>query len=215
MRYTALLIVFACLMVTGPASAKKCPMGHSRKMMQRVPLGTTVPDIELDAYHDSKIIKVRTGSFKGKWLVLFFYPGDFTFVCPTELKELAANHDAFKKAGAEIISVSTDSVYVHRAWHKHDKSISMIKYPMASDRTGALSKSLGAHDPRTGQSLRASFIIDPDGKIIACEYHDDSIGRNAEELLRKLLAAKAVRESEGDFWPGGWKPGAKLINPDK
>lgn len=176
-------------------------------------IGLKIPEAELDAYYRGEIKKIRLSDYRGKWLVLFFYPADFTFVCPTELKEMSAYYDKFRKAGAEVLSVSTDSVYVHRAWAEHNEDIRKIAYPMLSDRPGKLSRAMGVYVEERGVALRASFVVDPDGKIIACEIHDESIGRSATELLRKLDAAIAVRESDGGFCPANWNAGDALIKP--
>lgn len=176
-------------------------------------IGKRVPNIELEAYHQNKIKKVKLTNYKNKWLVLFFYPADFTFICPTEIKELADLYKEFQKNNAEILSVSTDTVFVHKAWHNCSKAISNIKFPMIADPAGKLSRYFGVYLEDEGVSLRGSFIIDPDGKIVAYEIHDNSIGRSASELLRKLQAAKFVRENKGKVCPASWKPGEKTLKP--
>lgn len=172
-----------------------------------------VPSVSLDAFHGGAIKKLSLADFRGKWLVLFFYPGDFTFVCPTELKELADFYPEFKKLGAEIASVSTDSAYVHRAWHGQNELVKAVTYPMLSDRSGRLSRELGVYNDETGTARRASFVISPDGVIVAFEIHDDAIGRSSEELLRKVSAAVAVSKGGGGYCPAGWKQGEELIKP--
>lgn len=144
---------------------------------------------------------------------MFFYPADFTFVCPTELKEMAGLYEEFKKLGAEVLSVSTDTVYVHKAWHDESAAIGTIQFPMVADPTAILCTSLGTYVPDEGVSLRASFVIDPDGIIKAFEVHDNSIGRSAQELLRKLEAALYVKEHGDEVCPAGWKPGEKTLRP--
>ncbi len=177
-------------------------------------IGMKIPALEVDAFHNGRITRIKLTDYRGKWIILFFYPADFTFVCPTELRELAEFYDRFKKAGAEILSVSTDSVYVHKAWHEQNEAVKMVKYPMISDRSGRLSRAMGTYVADQGLSVRASFVIDPEGKIIAYEIHDESIGRSASELLRKLQAAIAVREHEGDFCPAAWNPGDEMIKAE-
>ncbi|OHD64722.1 MAG: peroxiredoxin [Spirochaetes bacterium RBG_13_51_14] len=173
-----------------------------------------IPEHTLEAYYGGRITRINLSDYRGKWLVLFFYPADFTFVCPTELKELADNYPEFKKVGAEIASVSTDSVYVHRAWHGQNNLVKAVTYPMLSDRSGRLCRSLGVYDEEAGTALRASFIVSPEGAIMAYEVHHDSIGRNADELLRTVSAAAAVRAGGGGSCPAGWKPGETLIHPE-
>lgn len=178
-----------------------------------VRVGQQVPDFVLDAYHNDEIKKVRLSDFRGKWVVLLFYPADFTFVCPTELEEAAHYYPEFQKSDAEIMSVSTDTAYVHKAWHDVSSAIKKITYPMAADPTGELCKAFGTYIDNEGVSLRASFIIDPDGVLKAYEIHDNSVGRSSAEILRKLQASKYVREAEGEVCPANWKPGAKTLKP--
>ncbi len=176
-------------------------------------VGEAIPDMELEAYHKDKITKVKLSDYKGKWLVLAFYPADFTFVCPTELGQLADHYDQFKKEGAEILSVSTDTVFCHKAWHDTSKIIGKIKFPMLADPTGGLCRAFGTYIDQEGLSLRGTFIIDPDGVLKVMDVHDNSVGRNAEEILRKLQAAKFVREHKGEVCPASWKPGGKTLKP--
>jgi len=178
-------------------------------------INTQLPDISFEIYSPEKDDQ-ETKSFsdyKGKWLVLFFYPADFTFVCPTELSELADLYPKFQEAGAEVLSVSTDTWFVHKAWHDHSESIKKINYPMAADPTGKISRSLGVYIEEEGLALRGSFVIDPEGNIKAYEIHDNSIGRSPEELLRKLQAAQFVAEHGGEVCPVNWKPGSETLKP--
>ncbi len=175
-------------------------------------IGKKLPSFELEAYHDDKIKKIKIAELK-KWLVLFFYPADFTFVCPTELGELAGKYQEFKKSGAEILSVSADTVFVHKAWHDSSPTISSIKFPMLADPTAKLCRALGTYIEEEGVSLRASFIVSPDGIIKAYEIHDNSIGRSANELLRKLQAAKFTETNKGLVCPASWTPGKKTLKP--
>ena len=171
-------------------------------------------DFELEVFQDNQIRKIKLSDYKGKWLVLAFYPADFTFICPTELKELASLYPEFKKENAEIVSVSTDTAYAHKAWHESSPLIKEITYPMASDKSGKLSKELGTYIEEEGLSVRATFIIDPDGVVKAMEFHDNSIGRSAAEILRKLQAAAFVRKNKSEVCPASWKPGQKTVKPD-
>lgn len=171
------------------------------------------PDFEADVFQDEQIKKVKLSDYKGKWAVLVFYPADFTFICPTELEDLSNYYDAFKKEGAEILSISTDTVFVHKAWHDNSPTIKKITFPMVADPTGAICKAYGTYIDDQGLSWRGSFIIDPDGILRACELHDNSIGRSAEELLRKLQAARFVREHKGEVCPANWKPGKQTLKP--
>lgn len=178
-----------------------------------IQIGQKVPDLAIEAFHNEDKKTIRFSDLQGKWFVLIFYPADFTFICPTELEELADSYEEFKKAGAEILSVSTDTVYVHKAWHDVSPAVKKIRFPMLADPTGELSRKFGTYIEGVGLSLRGSFIIDPDGVLKAFEIHDNSIGRSAKELLRKLQAAKFVRENPGNVCPAGWKPGDKTLKP--
>lgn len=178
-----------------------------------VEINQEVPSMELEAYHGNEIKKLHLNDYRGKWLILFFYPADFTFVCPTELGEMADLYEEFKKADAEVLSVSTDTVFVHKAWHDESETIGKIAFPMVADPTGKLSRQMGVYIEDEGVALRGSFVIDPDGVLKAFEIHDNSVGRSAAELLRKLQAAKFVREHGGEVCPANWKPGGDTLKP--
>lgn len=181
-------------------------------------IGDTLPELVVPAYDPVKDedTMIKLADYKGKWKVFFFYPADFTFVCPTELEEMAESHEEFKKEGAEIFSVSTDTVFVHKAWHDHSDAIKKIKYPMLADPSGNFSKLFGvyiASGGDAGLALRGTFIVDPDGVLKTIEIHDNSIGRSAKEALRKLKAAKFVREHGGEVCPASWEPGDATLKP--
>ena len=176
-------------------------------------IGMRVPDFEFEAFYNEEIKKIKFSDYLGKWTVLIFYPADFTFVCPTELEEAANLYENFKKLNAEILSISTDTVYVHKAWHDTSPAIRKISFPMVADTTGKICREFGTYIEEKGLSVRASFIIDPDGIVRAFEMNDNSIGRSSEELLRKLQAAKFVREHKGEVCPASWKPGSKTLKP--
>ena len=177
-------------------------------------VGSTIPTLEMEVFHKNKIKKITLNKYKGKWLVLLFYPADFTFVCPTELADAADKYSDFKKLNTEIISVSTDTAFVHKAWFDHSEAISKVKYPMAADPTGKTCREFGTYTEAEGLSIRATYIIDPDQKVVSIEMHDNSIGRNIDETYRKLQAAIFVRENNGALvCPAKWKPGEKTLKP--
>jgi peroxiredoxin (alkyl hydroperoxide reductase subunit C) len=177
-------------------------------------IGDTLPELTLPAYYQDKDVILSSKDYQGTWKVFFFYPADFTFVCPTELEELAMMYDLFKKESAEIFSVSTDTVFVHKAWHDHSPAIAKIQFPMVADPTGSLCKLFGTYIESEGLSLRGTFIVDPDGKLIASEINDNSIGRNSKELLRKLRAAKFIRDhGHLNVCPASWEPGDETLTP--
>lgn len=178
-----------------------------------VRVGETVLDLDGEALVNNETRRIKLSEYRGKWLVLFFYPADFSFVCPTELEELANAYPEFKKLGAEVVSVSTDTVFVHKAWHDASSAIKKIRFPMLADPSGKFCREFGTYIEGEGLSLRGSFIIDPDGILKAFELHDNSIGRSAKELLRKLQAAIFVRENKGMVCPASWAPGQKALKP--
>ena len=171
------------------------------------------PDFEAEVYQNEQIKRVRLSDYHGKWVVLFFYPADFTFICPTELGDMADQYDQFKQMNAEVISVSTDTVFAHKAWHDASGTIKKIKFPMFADPTGEICRAFGTYIEEEGLSLRGSFIINPDGLLKAFELHDNSIGRSADELVRKLKAAQYVQEHKGEVCPANWQPGKKTLKP--
>lgn len=184
-----------------------------------IKINEKAPEFKEDAYINNDVKKISLKDYRGKWVVLFFYPADFTFVCPTELGELAKHYDEFKKLGAEIISVSTDTWFVHKAWHDTSETIKKVKFPMLADPTKrvctAYETLIENGKPDEGLSLRATFLIDPEGILKAYEFHDNSIGRSVDELLRKIQAAKFVEEHNGEVCPMNWKPGQKTLKPGK
>jgi peroxiredoxin len=182
-------------------------------MANMIKINDSAPDFKEEAYVNDDVKKISLSQYKGKWVVLFFYPADFTFVCPTELGQLADRYDEFKKLGAEIISVSTDTAFVHKAWHDESETIKKIKFPMLADPAHRVCNAYGTLIEEEGLSLRGSFIIDPDGVLKAYEIHANNIGRNIEELLRKLQAAIYVRLHKNEACPVAWKPGSKTLKP--
>jgi NADH-dependent peroxiredoxin subunit C len=176
-------------------------------------INTIVPEFELEAYQNNKIKRIKLSDYKGKWVVLIFYPADFTFVCPTELEDAETFYDEIKKLGGEIMSVSTDTAFVHKAWHDTSPAIGKIRYPMLADPTGNVCRMFGTYIDKEGLSLRGTFIIDPDGILKTVEIHDNNIGRSAKEMLRKLQAAKFVREHKGNVCPAKWEPGEDTLKP--
>ncbi|MEE0137805.1 alkyl hydroperoxide reductase subunit C [Fusobacterium ulcerans] len=175
-------------------------------------IGKKVSEFKTMAYHMGDFKEITNESMKGKWAAVVFYPADFTFVCPTELEDLAEHYEQFKAEGCEVYSVSTDTHFVHKAWHDTSDRIKKVQYPMLADPTGKLSRDFEVMIEEEGLALRGSFIINPEGVIVAYEVHDNGIGREAGELLRKLQAAKFVAE-HGEVCPAKWKPGSDTIKP--
>jgi peroxiredoxin (alkyl hydroperoxide reductase subunit C) len=178
-----------------------------------IKIGHEVPDFKMAAYQNDEIKDIKLSDYKGKWVVLVFYPADFTFVCPTELEEVADLYTKFQDAGAEVISVSTDTAFVHKAWHDESPAIGKVNYLMGADPTGEVSKLFGVYIDAEGLALRGTFIIDPNGVLKTAEIHDLGIGRSAVETLRKLEAAKFVHEHGDEVCPANWTPGAETLKP--
>lgn len=172
-----------------------------------------ISDFSTEAYVDDKFKTVSKKDILGKWAVFFFYPADFTFVCPTELEDLANSYDKFKKIGCEIYSISCDTHYVHKAWHDASDTIKKIKFPMLGDPTGVLAKDFDVLIEDSGVAERGAFIINPEGKIVAYEVIIGSVGRNADELLRRVEAAQFVAKHGDEVCPAKWQPGAKTLKP--
>jgi peroxiredoxin len=180
-----------------------------------VNVNAKAPEFTEDAYFsvEDEIKKISLSDYKGKWVVLFFYPADFTFVCPTELGSLADNYAKFKELGVEIISVSTDTAFVHKAWHDNSETIAKIKYPMLADPTGRVAQAYGTYIDEEGLALRGTFIIDPEGVIKSIEINNNDIGRSIKELLRKIQAVKYVSTHAGKVCPMNWEPGEDDLQP--
>ncbi len=187
-----------------------------------VKVGEPVPDFQFEAYHEGAIKTMSFSSLRGKWVVLVFYPADFSFVCPTELEELAELYPEFKKAGAEIVSMSTDTVYTHKAWRDASEGIKKIAYPMAADPSGKIASAFGVLvegedeamlTPDEGLALRGTFVMDPAGTLRTMEINDASIGRKGAETLRKLKALQFVDAHKGKVCPASWEPGDDSLEP--
>ena len=176
-------------------------------------INRTIGEFKVQAFYQGKFMDVTREYTLGHWSVFFFYPADFTFVCPTELGDLADFYEEFKEAGCEIYSVSEDTHFVHKAWADASDTIKKIQYPMLGDPAGKLAREFGVLDEEAGQAFRGTFILNPEGKIKAYEIHDMGIGRNAQELLRKVQAARFVEEHGDQVCPAKWKPGEETLTP--
>lgn len=190
-------------------------MTHSCIKMMKV--GDMIDNFSMETYVPSDF-SFGTISFEelkkqGKWAVLVFYPADFTFVCSTELADFAELYDEFKAAGAELITISTDTQFTHLAWKREEKSLAKARYIMASDRTGKVAKMFGVYDYETGLALRGTFIINPRGMIVASEVNYYNVGRSAAETLRKLKASIYVAEHPEQACPANWQEGGKTLTP--
>ena len=179
----------------------------------KLEINSKAPAFEAKAFQNDEIKTIKLDNYQGKWVVLVFYPADFTFICPTELGELADYYEEFKELGVEVLSISTDTVFTHKAWWDNSDTIKKIKFSMVADPNAQICRSYGTYITEEGLSLRGTFIIDPDGVLKAFELHDNSIGRSAKELLRKVKAAQFVREHGGEVCPASWEPGKPTLKP--
>ncbi len=176
-------------------------------------LNTKIKPFKTQAFKNGKFVEVTEQDVLGKWAVFFFYPADFTFVCPTELGDVADHYDALQKMGVEVYSVSTDTHFVHKAWHDASDTIRKIKYTMLGDPTWQISQNFDVLRPGEGLADRGTFIIDPQGVIQAMEITAEGIGRNAADLLRKLKAAQYVAAHPGEVCPAKWEEGDSTLAP--
>jgi peroxiredoxin (alkyl hydroperoxide reductase subunit C) len=176
-------------------------------------LGTAVESVKATAYKQGKFVDVTAEDIRGHWSVVFFYPADFTFVCPTELGDLQENLAEFTKLGVEVYGVSTDTHFTHKAWHDTSETIKTIEYALIGDPNQQISRAFGVLDETTGLANRGTFVLDPEGQVQIVEMNADGIGRDAKELLRKIKAAIYVRENPGQACPAKWTEGAATLTP--
>ncbi|MFA5531030.1 MAG: alkyl hydroperoxide reductase subunit C [Thiohalomonadaceae bacterium] len=176
-------------------------------------INTEVQPFKATAFHNGKFVDVTEETLKGQWSVMFFYPADFTFVCPTELGDLADNYAEFRELGVEIYAVSTDTHFTHKAWHDTSETIGKIQFPMIGDPTGAITRNFGVMIEEAGLAERGTFVMNPEGRIQIIEVNAGGIGRNAEELLRKIKAAQYIAAHPGEVCPAKWKEGEATLAP--
>lgn len=176
-------------------------------------IGKEIDDFTVMAYHNGQFEQVSKKDVLGRWAVFFFYPADFTFVCPTELEDLQNRYADFQKAGCEIYSVSCDTHFVHKAWHDESERIGKIQYYMLGDPAQVLARNFDVLIEDAGQAERGTFVVDPDGRIVAYEVNAGNVGRNSDELFRKLQALQFVREHGDEVCPAKWKPGEETLKP--
>jgi len=176
-------------------------------------INSNLPDFKVEAYHQGEFKTLTQEDLKGKWSILFFYPADFSFVCPTELADMADKHPQFQDMGVEIYSISTDTHFVHKAWHDTSEAVGKIQYPMIADPAGVLTRAFGVHIEEEGLAYRGTFLIDPEGRIKLAEINDNGIGRNADELMRKVQAAQFIAAHPNEVCPSKWEPGAETLEP--
>ncbi|ABV86073.1 MULTISPECIES: alkyl hydroperoxide reductase subunit C [Shewanella] len=176
-------------------------------------INSTIKPFSATAFHNGDFHPVTEQDLLGKWSVVFFYPADFTFVCPTELGDMADHYEKLQSMGVEVYSVSTDTHFTHKAWHSSSDTIGKIQYPMIGDPTGTITRNFGVMIEEDGLALRGTFVINPEGEIKVAEVHDLGIGRSAAELVRKIQAAQYVATHDGEVCPAAWQPGEATLAP--
>ncbi len=192
---------------------------HHHQPIEHAKVGKEVKPFTMETYDPQEgffgSVSLEELKKQGKWCILFFYPADFTFVCPTELADLAAKHQALEGMGCEVLSVSTDTKFVHLAWRNDEKLLSDVRFKMAADPTGQVSRYFGVYDCGTGLALRGTFIINPEGVLVGSEINFYNVGRNADELLRKMEANTYLAKHPNEACPAKWTPGAKTLTPSE
>ena len=176
-------------------------------------INTQIPEFNVQAYHKGEFKTVTNADVLGKWAIFFFYPADFTFVCPTELEDLAENYAEFKALGVEVYAVSTDTHFTHMAWHGSSPAVGKVRFPMVGDPTGTICRNFGVMIEADGLAERGTFVVNPQGRVVVAELHDGNIGRDARELLRKVQAAQYVAANPSEVCPAKWRPGEKTLTP--
>jgi peroxiredoxin len=181
--------------------------------MNQTIINTSLLPFKANAFHNGKFVELTEKDVLGKWAIFMFYPADFTFVCPTELGDLADYYAKLQEMGVEVYSVSTDTHFTHKAWHDTSETIGKITFPMIGDPTGKITRNFGVMIEEDGLALRGTFVINPEGVIKIAEIHDLGIGRSAVELLRKVQAAQYVASHDGEVCPAKWQPGEETLSP--
>lgn len=176
-------------------------------------INQAIPEFEADVFHNGEFKRISSEDIIGQWAIFLFYPADFTFVCPTELEDMQNHYETLKQLGVEVYSVSTDTHFVHKAWHDSSDAIGKITYPMIGDPTGVISRGFGVMIEEAGQALRGTFLVNPEGIIKVSEIHDLGIGRSAKDMLRKVKAAQYVANNDGEVCPAAWEEGESTLTP--
>lgn len=176
-------------------------------------INQSIPEFKAEAFHNGEFKTITSDDVKGKWSIFLFYPADFTFVCPTELEDMAKHYEELQALGVEVYSVSTDTHFVHKAWHDSSEAIGKINYPMIGDPTGKITRGFDVMIEEDGVALRGTFLANPEGIIKVSEVHDLGIGRSAKDMLRKVKAAQYVEKHDGEVCPAAWEEGEATLTP--
>lgn len=176
-------------------------------------INKSIPEFSCEAFHQGEFKTVTTEDVKGNWAIFMFYPADFTFVCPTELEDMAKHHEELLALGVEVYSVSTDTHFTHKAWHDSSDAIGKVTYPMLGDPTGTITRGFDVMIEEDGLALRGTFLVNPEGLVKVAEIHDLGIGRSAKDMVRKVKAAQYVATHDGEVCPAAWEEGEKTLTP--
>jgi peroxiredoxin (alkyl hydroperoxide reductase subunit C) len=176
-------------------------------------INQSIPEFTAEAFHEGEFRTISSEDVKGKWSIFLFYPADFTFVCPTELEDMANHYEELKSLGVEVYSVSTDTHFVHKAWHDASDAVGKIRFPMLGDPTGKITRGFDVMIEEEALALRGTFLADPEGIIKVAEIHDLGIGRSAKDMVRKVKAAQYVANNDGEVCPAAWEEGQKTLTP--
>ena len=176
-------------------------------------INKSIPEFTAEAFHNGEFKTITSNDVKGKWSIFLFYPADFTFVCPTELEDMENFYAELQQLGVEVYSVSTDTHFVHKAWHDTSEAIGKITYPMIGDPTGAITRGFEVMIEEDALALRGTFLANPDGIIKVSEVHDLGIGRSAKDMVRKVKAAQYVANHDGEVCPAAWEQGQATLTP--
>lgn len=176
-------------------------------------INKSIPEFSCEAFHQGEFKTVTSEDVKGNWAIFMFYPADFTFVCPTELEDMAKHHEELLALGVEVYSVSTDTHFTHKAWHDSSEAIGKVTYPMLGDPTGTITRGFDVMIEEDGLALRGTFLVNPEGLVKVAEIHDLGIGRSAKDMVRKVKAAQYVATHDGEVCPAAWEEGEKTLTP--
>jgi peroxiredoxin (alkyl hydroperoxide reductase subunit C) len=210
------LVWVLSIFVKRAASLQSCVFISHLNSKEEYLLGIISSEIKpfnATAFRQGEFVEISEADVKGKWSVFFFYPADFTFVCPTELGDVADKYEELQKMDVEVFSVSTDTHFTHKAWHDASETINKIQYYMVGDQTGNITNNFGVMREGQGLADRATFLIDPDGVIQAVELTAEGVGRDASELMRRIRAAQYVRKHPGEVCPAKWQEGEATLSP--
>ena len=176
-------------------------------------INQAIPEFKAEAYHDGEFKTITNEDVKGRWSIFLFYPADFTFVCPTELEDMAMHYEELQHLGVEVYAVSTDTHFVHKAWHDHSDAVNRVQYPMIGDPTGTLARGFEVMVEEEGVALRGTFLANPEGIVQVAEIHALGIGRSAKDMVRKVRAAQYVATHDGEVCPAAWEAGQETLTP--